>query len=70
MANHDYSPSAFFVYSEKGGDGPAMELRAARPIEKGDAVTICYGTMPNELFVQSYGFMPAPNPMTRSTLAS
>ena len=62
MANHECTPSAYYYYNDDDASAPALELRAAQPIAAGDAVTICYGTMPNELFVQSYGFMPTPNP--------
>jgi hypothetical protein len=77
MANHDgVAPSAIYACGpydapydasslpddEEGGTSLCVQLRAARPISEGDAVTISYGEHSNEHFAQFYGFIPHDNP--------
>ena len=63
LANHDgLAPAALFAFSAAGRRGACVRLYAARPLEKGDEVTITYGDHPNAHFAQYYGFVPRHNP--------
>ncbi|EOD19650.1 hypothetical protein EMIHUDRAFT_242820 [Emiliania huxleyi CCMP1516] len=63
LANHDgVAPAALFAFSAAGRRGACVRLYAARPLEKGDEVTITYGDHPNAHFAKYYGFVPRHNP--------
>ena len=76
MANHDgNTPSAIYTCAASEGDAAdagelgCVQLRAARPLRRGDAVTISYGEHTNAHFAQFYGFVPQDNPHDAVTVS-
>ena len=55
---------------EDGEPEPVIAVTARGPIAKGEEITICYATAPNDHFVLHYGFVPQVDNTTDAATAT
>lgn len=59
MCNHSFEANCEVrPYGRTGG----VELVATRPLAAGEALTLCYGKLPNDFLMMDYGFLSQNNP--------
>ena len=68
MINHSETPNCIILpYHDKVDDQSYVTLQSIRPIEKGEQLTISYGSdMPNTHLIQKYGFVTRDNPIKKT----